>query len=93
LPRNAASHHGRRRVTGLGAVHEIALADDAQQLAARPTTDSTDAGTQQNFGYVLHACIGTDGNDIRNHYVCGFHGSAPSRVESSVRRLRATSLT
>jgi hypothetical protein len=44
---------------GLDATHEIAFADDTEQLAVRPDDrNPTDSGGQQNVSDVLHARIG-----------------------------------
>jgi hypothetical protein len=65
---------------GLDPTHEIAFADDADELAVRPDDrDAADPRGQQNMSDVLNAGIGTHRDHVPNHYVGGFHDTSPLR--------------
>src|SRR5262249_50180450 len=63
---------------GLDAAHEIAFADDTDELAVRANDrDAADPRGQQNMSDVLNAGIGTHRDHVPHHYVGGFHGTSP----------------
>src|SRR5262245_4315800 len=69
---------------GLNAPHESAFAADTKQLAVRTDDrNHTHSRPRSNVRDVLDACIGTNGNDIRDHYICSSHGTAPLRELSA----------
>src|SRR6516225_1645389 len=64
--------------TRLDAPHEIAFADDTDELAVCPDDwNAADPRGQQNMSDVLDAGIGTHRDHVPNHYVGGFHGTSP----------------
>src|SRR5262249_45583631 len=64
----------------LDATHEIAFADDTDELAVRPDDRNTaDSRAQQDMSDILNAGIGTHRDHVPDHYVRGFHDTSPLR--------------
>ena len=60
-----------------GAIDQIAFTHDPENLAiGADHRYGTDPVAQQQIGDLLNARIGTDRDDVRNHYVGGLHGSS-----------------
>ena len=75
LPVRIASHHGRLRPVPASTrrMRSPSLTIPSN-LPSDPTTGTAaDAGTQQNAGDVLNACVRTNRNDIRDHYIGSLH--------------------
>ena len=65
--------------------HEIAFADDTDELAVRANDrDAADPRGQQNMRDLLNAGIGTDRDHVPHHYVSGFHGTSPFAGPASI---------
>jgi hypothetical protein len=44
--------------------------------------DAADPAAQQNAGDILNAGVRANGNDIRDHHIGSFHGTAPFSCQS-----------